>query len=72
MAGIFTLTITSIASTTSAFGESKASERTELVYLLNQAAQAIGSGKPSAHLIDQGGNDVGNYVFGAGMINAGA
>jgi hypothetical protein len=72
MAGDFTLTITSEATTTSAFGETSMSERLEIVRLLQQVIQQVGSGSPSSHLIDAKGNDVGSYSYGVGMINAGA
>jgi hypothetical protein len=72
MAGTFSVSITTIASTTSSFGETKSSERSELVYLLQQVAQAVGSGRPSVPIVDRMGNSVGTYTYGAGMINAGA
>lgn len=72
MAGTFTLTINSYDSTQSTFGETRLSERLELVYLIRKAAQQIGSGLPSAVLVDQGYLNVGSYVYGVGMINAGA
>jgi hypothetical protein len=40
--------------------------------LLQQCAQQVQSGAPSAPLKDRMGNSVGSYTYGAGMINAGA
>jgi hypothetical protein len=67
--GAFTLTI----NTNAGFGETGRS-RTEnqvLRDMLMQVAQDVGSGRPSRHIIDRNGNDVGSYSYGAGMINAG-
>jgi len=72
VAGTFSLSITTTSTTTSSFGESRASERAELAYLLRQAVAQIHSGRPSAPLIDRNGNAAGSYTYGAGMINAGA
>jgi hypothetical protein len=69
MAGGFTLTITNTR--TSSFGETLSSEQLEVVYLLRQAAQNIGSGLTSRNLVDRGGNVVGSYVWSAGSINVG-
>jgi hypothetical protein len=68
MAGTFTLSIT----TNSSFGDSKASERQQLIRALEWVVQEIGSGRPSAHIFDPARSDIGSYVFGAGMLNAGA
>ncbi len=69
-AGAFTLTI----NTNAGFGETGRGdiEREVVCYLLRQVAQDVGSGKPSRHIFDGNGNDVGSYTYGAGMINAGA
>lgn len=67
--GAFTLTINTNAS----FGES-GRPHTENAYLrdmLEQVAQAVGSGRPSSPIIDRNGNNVGSYSYGAGTINAG-
>jgi hypothetical protein len=67
--GAFTLTI----NTNAGFGETGRPhiENAEIVYLLRQVAQDVGSGKPSRAIIDRSGNNVGSYSYGAGMINAG-
>ena len=72
MAGTFSLTINTITSNTSQFGETKASERAALVDLLQQVENAVGSGKPSAAIRDRNGNNVGTYTYGSGMLNVGA
>ena len=72
MAGTFTLTINSNQSSTSSFGETKASERAELCQVLHQAIAAIGSGLPSSPLVDRNRNVVGGYTYGPGMLNSGA
>lgn len=72
MAGTFSLSIVTTATTTSSFGESRASERAEIAYLLKQAVSQIQSGKPSAPLVDRNGNASGSYSYGAGTLNAGA
>lgn len=69
MAGTFTLTITTITSTRSAFGETRSSERNELVYLLEKACRQIGDGADGM-IFDQYNNNVGSFIYGAGMINA--
>jgi hypothetical protein len=68
--GAFTLTITS-SSATGTFGEASVSENAEIGYLLRQVAQDVQSGRPSRAIIDRGGNNVGSYSFGAGMLSAG-
>lgn len=67
--GAFTLTI----NTNSGFGETGRPhvENAHLRWLLEQVAQDVGSGRASRAIIDQNGNNVGSYSFGAGMINAG-
>lgn len=67
--GAFTLTI----NTNSGFGETGKPhiENGELVAMLRQVLQDVGSGKASRHIFDRNGNDVGSYTYGAGMINAG-
>ena len=65
--GTFTLTI----NTRATFGENAVSENAELVYMLHQVAQDVGSGRASRHIIDRAGNDVGSYSFGADTLNAG-
>lgn len=67
--GAFTLTI----NTNAGFGETGRphTENCELVFLLRQVAQDVGSGRSSRAIIDRSGNNVGSYSFGAGTINAG-
>lgn len=67
--GAFTLTI----NTNAGFGETGRPhiENGEIVAMLRQVMQDIGSGKPSRHIIDRNGNDVGSYSYGAGTINSG-
>lgn len=65
--GAFTLTI----NTRATFGEAAVSENAEIVYMLHQVAQDVGSGRPSRHIFDRAGNDVGSYSFGSGMIGSG-
>lgn len=67
--GAFTLTI----NTNAGFGETgkSHSENAALRDMLLQVAQDVGSGKPSRHIFDRNGNDVGSYSFGSGTINAG-
>lgn len=65
--GAFTLTI----NTRITFGETPLSEQIEIAYLLRQVAQDVQSGKPSRHIIDRNGNDVGSYAFGSGTVNSG-
>jgi hypothetical protein len=67
--GAFTLTI----NTNAGFGETARphTENQTLRMMLLQVAQDVGSGRPSRHIIDHNGNDVGSYSYGAGMINAG-
>jgi hypothetical protein len=72
MAGNFTLTITTESTPTSNFGETKDSERRQIVRLLEKVIQQVGSGAPSSHILDAQGVDVGSYTYGAGMINAGS
>lgn len=68
--GAFTLTI----NTNAGFGETGRGdiEREVVRDMLQQVAQDVGSGRPSRHIFDRNGNDVGSYTYGAGMINAGA
>lgn len=65
--GAFTLTINTNASFSDRFHAENAAIRD----MLMQVAQDVGSGRPSRHIIDRNGNDVGSYAFGAGMVNAG-
>lgn len=67
--GTFTLTINTVAG----HGETGRphTESQVLRRLLMQVAQDVGSGRPSRHIFDDNGNDVGSYSYGAGMINAG-
>ena len=67
--GAFTLTI----NTNAGFGETGRphTENQVLRRMLLQVAQDVGAGRPSRHIIDRNGNDVGSYSYGAGMINAG-
>jgi hypothetical protein len=67
--GAFTLTI----NTNAGFGETGKPhiENAELAYLLRQVTADVHAGRPSRHIIDRNGNDVGSYAYGAGMINAG-
>lgn len=65
--GTFTLTI----ATRITFGETASSEQVEIAYLLRQVAHDVQSGRPSRHIIDRNGNDVGSYAFGAGTVNSG-
>lgn len=67
--GAFTLTI----NTNAGFGETARphTENAEIAYMLRQVIQDVASGRPSRHIFDRNGNDVGSYSFGAGMINAG-
>ena len=67
--GAFTLTI----NTNSGFGETGRphTENQQLRRMLIQVAQDVGSGRPSRHIFDDNGNDVGSYSYGAGLINAG-
>jgi hypothetical protein len=69
-AGTFTLTITTNAS----FGETGRGdiERYMVGDMLEQVAQDVRSGRPSRAIIDNNGNNVGSYTYGAGMINVGA
>jgi len=69
MAGGFVLTITNTRN--SSFGETLSSEQHEVAYLLEQAIQAIKSGRLSQSLVDRGGNVVGSYVWSAGSVNFG-
>lgn len=67
--GAFTLTI----NTNAGFGETGRPhiESQQLRRMLLQVAQDVGSGRPSRHIIDDNGNDVGSYAYGAGTINSG-
>lgn len=67
--GAFTLTINSNAG----FGETGRPhiENQVVRRLLMKVAQQVGSGAASSHIIDDSGNDVGSYSWGAGMINSG-
>lgn len=67
--GAFTLTI----NTNAGFGATGSPHIENQVVrdLLLQVAQDVGSGRPSRHIIDRNGNDVGSYAWGTGMINAG-
>ena len=67
--GVFTLTI----NTNAGFGETgKANiENAALRDMLLQVAHDVGSGRPSRHIFDRNGNDVGSYSYGAGTINSG-
>lgn len=67
--GAFTLTI----NTNAGFGETGKPhvENYALVRMLRQVAQDVGSGRPSRAIIDDNGNNVGSYAYGAGTINAG-
>lgn len=67
--GAFTLTV----NTNSGFGETNKPhiENQVLRDMLMQVAQDVGAGRPSRHIFDRNGNDVGSYSFGAGTINAG-
>jgi hypothetical protein len=67
--GAFTLTI----NTNSGFGETGKPhiENGELAACLRQVAQAVGSGAPSAPILDRNRNNVGSYSYGAGTINSG-
>ena len=67
--GTFTLTI----NTNAGFGETARphSESVAIRNALLQVAQDVGAGRPSRHIIDHNGIDVGTYTYGAGMINAG-
>lgn len=67
--GAFTLTI----NTNAGFGETGRlhTENAELRYMLEQVAQDVGSGRPSRHIFDRNGNDVGSYAYGAGTLNSG-
>jgi hypothetical protein len=67
--GAFTLTI----NTNSGFGETGKPhiEQQQIRRLLTKVAQQVGSGTASSHILDDNGNDVGSYTWGAGTINAG-
>lgn len=67
--GAFTLTI----NTNSGFGETGKPhiEQQQIRRMLLKVAQQVGSGAASSHIIDDSGNDVGSYSYGAGTINAG-
>lgn len=67
--GAFTLTI----NTNAGFGETARphTESVQLRRMLMKVAQDVGSGKASSAIIDDNGNNVGSYSYGAGMINAG-
>jgi len=67
--GAFTLTI----NTNAGFGETTKPhiENAALRDMLLQVAQDVGSGRPSRHIFDRNGNDVGSYTYGAGMTSAG-
>jgi hypothetical protein len=67
--GAFTLTI----NTNSGFGETgrPQTERLCLRDMLHQVAADVGGGRPSRHIFDRNGNDVGSYSYGAGTICSG-
>jgi hypothetical protein len=67
--GAFTLTI----NTNSGFGETGKPhiENQALRDMIEQVAQDVGSGRPSRHIFDRNGNDVGSYAYGTGTINVG-
>jgi hypothetical protein len=67
--GAFTLTI----NTNVGFGETGRphTESIALRDMLLQVAQDVGAGRPSRHIFDRNGNDVGSYSYGSGTINAG-
>ena len=67
--GAFTLTI----NTNAGFGDTAKPHAESLVLrdMLLQVAQDVGAGRPSRHILDRNGNDVGSYAYGSGMINAG-
>lgn len=67
--GAFTLTI----NTNAGFGETGRphTESVALRRMLMKVAQDVGSGRPSSSILDDNGNNVGSYTFGAGLINAG-
>jgi hypothetical protein len=67
--GAFTLTINTNAS----FGETGRphTERAQIRRMLMKVAQDVGSGRPSSAIIDESGNNVGSYSYGAGTICAG-
>jgi hypothetical protein len=68
--GAFTLTITT-SSATGTFGEASVSENAHIGWCLLQVAQDVQSGRPSRAIIDRGGNNVGSYSYGTGMLSAG-
>jgi hypothetical protein len=67
--GAFTLTI----NTNAGFGETGKPhiENAALGDMLMQVVHDVRSGRPSRHIFDRNGNDVGSYSYGAGTINAG-
>jgi len=68
--GAFTLTITT-TNTTGTFGEATHSENSAIAQCLRQVIQDVMSGRPSRSIIDNMGNVVGSYSYGAGMVSAG-
>lgn len=67
--GAFILTI----NTNAGFGETARphTESHALADMLRQVTHDVQSGRPSRHIFDRNGNDVGSYSYGAGTINAG-